>query len=590
MPNRARARSLLVRLAVVTALAGTPLAAAWPSAAVSLPPPLGACSGPQCPGTYPPPHNGDFVGRDASVNVFVGGDYKVQGRAAEVEGQVVTLGNLSIAKNGGGAFNMSVVGVGSRVVPPDGTDFVTVGKGVSVAGGNTLYLGGSDSKTTAWGNLRYGTTATGTISIAPTGKAIQDSGAGAKYADLLPVIERFSHSMARQTATGTVTASGGAVTFKGDGTSKRQVFNVPGDLGGPTTQVGLAFTGIPAGATVIVNMLSNTPTINTYTGTGLPGDQLTQLRPKLMWNFPTATTVRLTGGAQFQGSMMAGNPAGTTTISTPGMNGRVYLAGNLVQEGSGGYELHSYPFDGDLPDDEPPVVHGRISVTKKATDTGRPLPGAVFQLWRESNGQAGLQTGGATPDTAVGGACTSGADGECRAADLPLGSYYWQETKAPNGYELPRPTVSGPHQLTAENAERGVAVTVEDAPIPPVQGGIYVHKTDETTHRPLSGVVFELWRETNGRPGLQTSGPGPDTKTGPACATNGTGTCDFDGLALGTYYVREVAVPEGYVLPGNPVSGPYVLTAENAPKGIELRLTNKRGEPDKGKGKGGPRH
>ncbi|MFG2143161.1 choice-of-anchor A family protein [Streptomyces sp. NPDC048696] len=571
-------------------MAGTPLVAAWPGAAVPLPPPLGACSGPQCPGVYPPPHNGDFVGRDASINVFVGGDYQVQGRAAEVEGQVVTLGSLSIAKNGGGAFNMSVVGVGSRVVPPDGTDFVTVGKGVSVAAGNTLYLGGSDSKTTAWGNLRYGTTATGTISIAPTGKAIHDSDAGAKYAGLRPVIERFSHCMAEQTATGTVTSAFGTVTFKGDGTSKRQVFNVPGDLGGPTSQVGLTFTGIPAGATVIVNMLSASPLINTYTGTGLAGDQLTGLRPKLMWNFPTSTTARITGGAQFQGSMMAGNPSGTTTISTPGMNGRVYLAGNLVQEGSGGYELHNYPFDGDLPTcDEPPPVLGHISVTKKATDTGRPLPGAVFQLWRESNGEAGLQTGGATPDTAVGSACTSGADGVCRAADLPLGSYYWQETKAPNGYELPRPNVSGPHQLTADNAERGVAVTVEDAPVPPVHGAIHVLKTDDTTHRPLPGAVFELWRETNGRPGLQTSGPGADTRTGPACATNDMGRCDFDGLDLGTYYVREVAVPEGYVLPGEPVAGPYVLTAENGPEGIELRLTNKRGEPDKGKGKGGPR-
>ncbi|MFJ8476187.1 choice-of-anchor A family protein, partial [Kitasatospora sp. NPDC094011] len=59
---------------------------------------------------------------------------------------------------------------------------------------------------------------------------------------------------------------------------------------------------------------------------------------------------QILGSAQFQGSVLAGNPGGTTTLAQPGMNGRVYLAGNLIHTGTGGYELHSYPFDGDLPD------------------------------------------------------------------------------------------------------------------------------------------------------------------------------------------------------------------------------------------------
>jgi LPXTG-motif cell wall-anchored protein len=47
--------------------------------------------------------------------------------------------------------------------------------------------------------------------------------------------------------------------------------------------------------------------------------------------------------------VLAGNPEGVTTLSQPGMNGRVYLAGGLIQEGMGGYELHAYEFTGDLP-------------------------------------------------------------------------------------------------------------------------------------------------------------------------------------------------------------------------------------------------
>ncbi|MDN3259672.1 prealbumin-like fold domain-containing protein [Streptomyces sp. CSDS2] len=51
--------------------------------------------------------------------------------------------------------------------------------------------------------------------------------------------------------------------------------------------------------------------------------------------------------------------------------------------------------------------------------------------------------------------------------------------------------------------------------------------------------------------GLQTSGTGPDTRIGQSCTTDARGDCTFDDLPLGEYYVREVAVPEGYELPGD---------------------------------------
>ncbi|MFJ8474631.1 choice-of-anchor A family protein, partial [Kitasatospora sp. NPDC094011] len=156
---------------------------------------------------------------------------------------------------------------------------------------------------------------------------------------------------ATATATGTVDVSSSQATFTGDGVSTKQVFNVSQNLTSPSGgQIGLVFENIPAGATVVVNMLGDSPVINTYTGTGLAGDQTTDMRSKLMYNFPTATNAQILGSAQFQGSVLAGNPGGTTTLAQPGMNGRVYLAGNLIHTGTGGYELHSYPFDGDLPD------------------------------------------------------------------------------------------------------------------------------------------------------------------------------------------------------------------------------------------------
>ena len=370
----ARAGLPLAAGALLLAVGGSAFAAVTGSG--PLLPPLGACSGPGCPDAFPPPHNGDFSGRDETINVFVGGDYLVQGRAAEAEGKIVTIGDLTVDKNGGGVFNMAVVGVGSRIPPPNGSDFVSVGGNVDVHTGNGLLIGGSDLTTTAFGNLRHGGTVTGTVDIVPTGQEIQDSTVASTFAPVRTTIEDRSTCAAEATATGTVTVTNSEATFTGDGTSTLQVFNVPGNLGGAGA-IGLTFAGIPAGATVLVNMLSANPTINTFTGSGIPGDPTTDLRPHLMWNFPTATTATITGGAQFQGSVLAGNPAGTMTISTPGMNGRVYLAGNLVQEGNGGYEIHAYPFTGDLPlcgTPTPTPTDTTATPTPTPTETPTPTP------------------------------------------------------------------------------------------------------------------------------------------------------------------------------------------------------------------------
>ncbi|MFG2146320.1 collagen binding domain-containing protein [Streptomyces sp. NPDC048696] len=231
---------------------------------------------------------------------------------------------------------------------------------------------------------------------------------------------------------------------------------------------------------------------------------------------------------------------------------------------------------------------GQVSVVKHDAKTGGPLSGAVFQLWHETNGEAGLQMSGAGPDAKVGGPCTTPADGACHTRGLPLGTYYWQEVTAPSGHVLPTPAVFGPLHLTAENAEQGVGVTVRNEPL---HGQIRVVKLDATTNKALEGAVFELWQETNGEDGLQTGGATPDTKHGAACATDGQGHCTFTDLPLGTYYLRETAVPEGYTLPDQPVTGPYTITADNAEHSVEITLKNTRGEPPKGKGKGkgGPR-
>ncbi|MEV6699328.1 collagen-binding domain-containing protein [Streptomyces sp. NPDC051453] len=223
---------------------------------------------------------------------------------------------------------------------------------------------------------------------------------------------------------------------------------------------------------------------------------------------------------------------------------------------------------------------GRVRVRKVDTDSGNPLRSAEFQLWRESNDQTGLQTGGANADTKVGDTCITGAAGTC-GQTVPTGTYYWQETAAPDGYDLPNPAVFGPLTLTDANADAGVSVTAQNTKTPEEpDGSLHLKKSDSKTGRPLEGAEFELWKESNGRAGLQTNGRNPDTLTGTKCVTDSNGTCDFDPLAYGTYYLRETAVPEGYVLPDNPVTGPYVVNGAN--EEVAVKVKNKPDESCKG--------
>ncbi|MFG2309854.1 prealbumin-like fold domain-containing protein [Streptomyces sp. NPDC048566] len=110
-----------------------------------------------------------------------------------------------------------------------------------------------------------------------------------------------------------------------------------------------------------------------------------------------------------------------------------------------------------------------------------------------------------------------------------------------------------------------------------------VLKTDAKTGRRLPGAVFQPWRETNGVAGLPTAGTDPDTKAGPACATDARGTCTFDDLDAGAYYLQETDVPEGYVLPRNPVTGPYAIDGDD--RAVTIEPADERAEPGKG-GKG----
>ncbi|SEF21414.1 choice-of-anchor A domain-containing protein [Amycolatopsis pretoriensis] len=335
-----------------------------------LPDGLGPCVPGTCPTVHPPVGNGPFAGRDNGVNLYVGGDMRVTGSAAEAEGRVVVGGDFTLRKTSGSSiYNVGVAGVGSRVPPPDGADYLTVGKDVTVAEGQRLDAVGDS----AGGVVRHAGSVTGTV----IGKLVHDPAALQPYAGLRGRLEAASKCYARAATTGTAKNQGYQTLFTGDGKSKLQIFTIDADIAGPggSTQ-GIAFEGIPEGATVLVNLTGRVRTINTYSGTLDDNDQLNKLRPRLLWNFPDASTTALTGSGMFQGSVLVGNPAGTTTVTLPGTNGRFFTAGDLVHgSGSGqgsGQEFHAYPFVGDLPS-----CHGKPDPTTTTTKTTTTTPTTV---------------------------------------------------------------------------------------------------------------------------------------------------------------------------------------------------------------------
>lgn len=320
------------------------------------------------------------------------------------------------------------------------------------------------------GVVRHAGSLTGTVS----GRLVRDPAAAAPYAGLRDRLSAASQCYARvggqpRRATGTAVNNGYQTLFTGDGTSALQVFNVDANLvGNGGGQQGIRFARIPDTATVLVNVLGTDRTINTYSGGIADTDPLNAYRDRLLWNFPDATTVNLTGGGQFQGSFLMGQQSSETTVTLPGINGRFFTTGSVTHgsstAGGGGQEFHAYPFNGDLPEcgDDPAPVTGTVSVLKRDADTGAALQGARFELWRETNGTAGLQNTGPQADTLVA-ECVTPASGVCERTTEP-GTYYWRETRAPLGYDLDE-TV---HELTltAGNASAGVRYEADNRRTP----------------------------------------------------------------------------------------------------------------------------
>lgn len=187
----------------------------------------------------------------------------------------------------------------------------------------------------------------------------------------------------------------------------------------------------------------------------------------------------------------------------------------------------------------------------KVNESGLPLEGAEFRLVRVQNdsGQDGSEQ--TVIDKLV-----SNRDGRLSASGLAPGSYKLYETKAPEGYEIPKDDTGKDKPLVTFTVnEKGEIKNPDPADGKIVNGRLEgrfsVHKTDnaenEADRKPLEDTEFTLTplKEDPAHPGSWIV---DDTKSPITKTTDAEGNLTFSALPIGKYQLKETKPSPGYVL------------------------------------------
>jgi choice-of-anchor A domain-containing protein len=307
--------------------------------------------GAQCP---------DFTGgltntplfTDKGVAVFVGGDYTAAKGAKESEGVLVAGGSVTIKTDD--LMNLGVVGAGSQFTPASGSDMVLAGKTVAVEPGSRVEVA---HRLAQGGNVVAGSTISGEMELNGGKKTPNSTTPSAQARTLKAELGKVSAELADKPTTGSLKGK----TLTGDGSSAVQVFDLSAQqvagLGGEVT-----FDKVGSGGPIVVNVSGSAPALafnymaagSTRIDAGVP---LGDWAPRILWNFPDATTLSMKSSSQMVGTILA--PQADVEQKTH-TNGRLYVGGDLTfggQGASGGLEHHNFPWIGSatLGCDTPPV-------------------------------------------------------------------------------------------------------------------------------------------------------------------------------------------------------------------------------------------
>lgn len=269
------------------------------------------------------------------------------------------------------------------------------------------------------------------------------------------------------------------------------------------------------------------------------------------WEAGTYFHGRPTFTSSIVGSVLA--PQATVVFSGSNINGYAY-AKNLHQRNS--MELH-YVYGPWAPVE--PAEDAALTLNKIDADSKTPLAGAEFILYRQIETGLEYYTGsGWSKEAGAAKEFTTNIDGQIRLTGLEAGAaYYFREIAPPDGYALDPDQVDFEATPSSENPLE-LVVTAENKATT-VLGSIGIKKTDQSGQA-LNGAKFVVYRlgENGGKEYLQDqyhgnyiwlSGNGDSVPKGATeRSTNQQGELIFYQLPQGTYYFRETAAPNGYVM------------------------------------------
>jgi choice-of-anchor A domain-containing protein len=331
--------------ALTTGLLGlgatTPALAATPLATTVLDAPV--CTGETLPGIS----TGEAAFTDQGVAVFVGKNYEARPGAVESEGTLVAGGAVDVAT--GGLMNFGRAGGGSQIVPPGGSDMLLAGANVSVSNGR-IDVGHGIPR---GGNVAAGGAVSGPMEL-NGGAAKANTATARTLADTTAAqLASTSATLAALPATGSLASVDGYPTLTGNGTAATQVFNLTAaDLKGLGGKV--VFDEVGNAAPIVVNVSgANVEFSMIHTAAESAGNRIDSFEalgdwaPRIVWNFPEATSLKVAGGSQTVGSILVPQEKSKVVQST-NTNGRLWVGGDLTFGGNGGsgLEHHNYPWIG----------------------------------------------------------------------------------------------------------------------------------------------------------------------------------------------------------------------------------------------------
>lgn len=168
---------------------------------------------------------------------------------------------------------------------------------------------------------------------------------------------------------------------------------------------------------------------------------------------------------------------------------------------------------------------GRV-VLQKANGNGDALAGAQYRFWADS-------VDGEGNENKFDKVFTTDEKGQITIENLPLGTYKYQEIKAPNLYIRDNNIYSFEIEYKGQTTPL-ISITKQHVNNKAV-GKITLTKYSKDGKEKLAGAKFRIWSQKNN---------GYD-KT---FTTDKNGKIEVDNLELGDYYCQEISAPYGYVL------------------------------------------